>query len=421
MGQNTMLYSPASGYGLEVSLSGIIRWQYDFPENGMITPPQRGACPQGRIMKKVLALATALAFTSVFAQDYIMGINFDAGGKFDKSFNEGTFNGFTRAIEEQRADGLDIQAVEFEGTPETFGQGLRQMAEDGADLIVAPGFSQVDAIRQIAAEFPDTNFVSLDGFSEAPGANELYISFSEHEGSYLVGYIAGSLSQTGTVGFVGGMDIPLIRKFDLGYQEGVKAACADCTIISNYVGTTPAAWNDPAKGKELAASQQAQGADIIYAAAGSSGLGVVDFVTQTMCYENASPKATPFATTLAVLPKGDDYTAKCGEGTQPLFFIGVDSNQNYLGDTDGNVDTLNLGLTSMLKRVDVAAENAVNNVIAGTFEGGYLNLGLAEDGVGYALDDYNNVLIPQEVLDAVDAVRDSIIAGETVVTDFTAQ
>jgi basic membrane protein A and related proteins len=372
-------------------------------------------------MKKVLVLVATLALTFTFAQDYIMGINFDAGGKFDKSFNEGTFNGFSKAIEAQKADGLDIETKEFEGTPETFGQGLRQMAEDGADLVVAPGFSQVDAIRQIAAEFPDTNFVSLDGFSEAPGTNELYISFSEHQGSYLVGFIAGSLSQTGVVGFVGGMDIPLIHKFDLGYQEGVKAACADCTIISNYVGTTPAAWNDPAKGKELAAAQQSQGADIIYAAAGSSGLGVVDFVTQTMCYEADTVKETPLAATLGVLEKGADYQAKCGEGTQPLFFIGVDSNQNYLGDTDGNPDTLNLGLTSMLKRVDVAAENAVNNVVAGTFEGGYLNLGLAEDGVGYALDDYNNVLIPQEVLDAVEAVKASIISGETAVTDYTAQ
>ncbi len=370
-------------------------------------------------MKKVLAMAAAIAFTSVFAQDFIMGINFDAGGKFDKSFNEGTFNGFTKAIEAQRADGLDIEAQEFEGTPETFGQGLRQMAENGADLIVAPGFAQTDAIASISTEFPDTNFVLIDSVTENPNVRN--VVFKEHEGSYLVGYIAGSLSQTGTVGFVGGMDIPLIRKFDLGYQEGVKAACADCTIISNYVGTTPAAWNDPAKGKELAAAQQAQGADIIYAAAGSSGLGVVDFVTQTMCYTADTVKETPLAATLGVLEKGADYTAKCSEGTQPLFFIGVDSNQNYLGDTDGNPDTLNHGLTSMLKRVDVAAENAVNDVVAGTFEGGILSLGLAEEGVGYALDDYNNVLIPQEVLDAVDAVRDSIIAGETVVTDFTAQ
>jgi basic membrane protein A and related proteins len=370
-------------------------------------------------MKKVLATVAALALTFTFAQDYIMGINFDAGGKFDKSFNEGTFNGFDRAIKAQIADGVDIEQVEFEGTPETFGQGLRQMAENGADLIVAPGFAQTDAIASISTEFPDTNFVLIDSVVENPNVRS--VVFKEHEGSYLVGFIAGSLSQTGVVGFVGGMDIPLIRKFDLGYQEGVKAACADCTIISNYVGTTPAAWNDPAKAKELAGAQQAQGADIIYAAAGASGNGVIDFVNQTMCYTSDSIRETPLAATVAVLEKSAAYNEQCGEGSQPLFFIGVDSNQNYLGDTDGNPDTLNHGLTSMLKRVDVAAENAVNDVVAGTFSGGILSLGLAEDGVGYALDDYNNVLIPQEVLDAVEAAKASIIAGETVVTDFTAQ
>ncbi|MGL4610377.1 MAG: BMP family lipoprotein [Trueperaceae bacterium] len=370
-------------------------------------------------MKKLFALVAALAFTAAFAQDYVMGINFDAGGKFDKSFNEGTFNGFSKAIEAQKEDGLDIEMLEFEGTPETFGQGLRQMAEDGADLIVAPGFAQTDAIASISTEFPDTNFVLIDSVAE--NANVRNVVFKEHEGSYLVGFLAGSLSQTGTVGFVGGMDIPLIRKFNVGYEEGVKAACPDCTVVSNYVGTTPAAWNDPAKGKELAAAQQAQGADIIYAAAGSSGLGVVDFVTQTMCYTANTVKETPLATTLAILEKSPEYTESCGEGTQPLFFIGVDSNQNYLGDTDNNPDTLNHGLTSMLKRVDVAAENAVNDVIAGTFEGGVLNLGLAENGVGYALDDYNNILIPQDVIDATEAVKASIISGETVVTDFTAQ
>lgn len=370
-------------------------------------------------MKKVLALVAALALSFTFAQDFIMGINFDAGGKFDKSFNEGTFNGFMRAIEAQKAKGVDIQEVEFEGTPETFGQGLRQMAEDGADLIVAPGFAQTDAIAAISQEFPDTNFVLIDSVTEQPNVRN--VVFKEHEGSYLVGFIAGSLSQTGTVGFVGGMDIPLIHKFNLGYEEGVKAACADCTVISNYVGTTPAAWTDPAKAKELAAAQQAQGADIIYAAAGASGNGVIDFVNQTMCYQADNVKETPLATTLAVLPKGADYTAKCGDGTQPLFFIGVDSNQNYLGDTDGDPDTLNFGLTSMLKRVDVAAENAVNDVVAGTFEGGILSLGLAEEGVGYALDDYNNVLIPQEVLDAAEDAKAKIISGEIAVTDYTAQ
>lgn len=370
-------------------------------------------------MRKLALLLAALMVSAGLAQDYVMGINFDAGGKFDGSFNEGSFNGLTRAVNELSSD-YDIEVLEFEGTPETSAQGLRQMASEGADLIVAPGFAQSDAIHNVSSEFPDTAFVSLDGFSPDANPNELYVAFTEHQGSYLVGYIAGSLSQTGTVGFVGGMDIPLIHKFELGFQEGVLAACPDCQFIANYVGTTPAAWNDPAKAKELAASQQAQGADIIYAAAGASGNGVIDFVNETMCYQGAT-RETDLTTTAAILPKSDAYMAACGEGSQPLFFIGVDSNQNPRGDTDGNPDTLNHGLTSMLKRVDVAAANAAMAVVDGTFEGGYMTLDLANEGVGYAVDEYNDVLIPESVLAELDAITAQIISGEIEVTDYTAQ
>jgi basic membrane protein A len=371
-------------------------------------------------MRKLLVLFVALCLGLAFAQDFVMGINFDAGGKFDGSFNEGTWNGFIRAIEELSGE-LDIEVLEFEGTPETSAQGLRQMASAGAELIVAPGFAQADAIHQIAAEFPDTNFVNIDGFAENARANELYVAFAEHEGSYLVGYIAGTLTQTGVVGFVGGMDIPLIRKFNLGFEEGVLAACPECTVISNYVGVTPAAWNDPARGRELAATQQAQRADIIYAAAGASGNGVIDFVTETMCHTHGVLRESPLTSIVAELPKSDAYTARCGDGTQPLFFIGVDSNQNFMGDTDGNPETLNHGLTSMLKRVDVAAYNAVFDTVNGTFEGGYITLDLTNEGVDYALDEYNTALIPQDVIDAVEAIKAQIIAGEVVVTDYTQQ
>lgn len=371
-------------------------------------------------MRKLTLLLCALSLGLTFAQDYVMGINFDAGGKFDKSFNEGTWNGFSRAVEELGSD-YDIETIEFEGTPETFSQGLRQMASAGAEVVIAPGFSQADAIHNLASEFPDTSWVNIDGFSENAGANELYIGFAEHEGSYLVGYIAGTLSQTGVVGFVGGMDVPLIHKFNLGYEEGVKAACPDCTVISNYVGVTPAAWNDPAKAKELATTQQAQGADIIYAAAGASGNGVIDFVNETMCYTSNNLRETPLTSVVAGMEKSAAYNAKCGEGSQPLFFIGVDSNQNYLGDTDNNPGTLNHGLTSMVKRVDVAAYNEIMNVVNDSFEGGYKTLDLSNEGVAYALDEYNEALIPQDVLDAVEQVKQQIIAGELTVTDYTAQ
>ena len=371
-------------------------------------------------MRKALLLFAALSFGAVFAQDYVMGINFDAGGKFDRSFNEGTWNGFSSKLEELSAD-YDIEPLEFEGTPDTFAQGLRQMASEGADLVIAPGFSQADAIHTISGEFPDTFFVSIDGFSEEPNANELYIAFAEHEGSFLTGYLAGSLSQTGTVGFVGGMDIPLIQKFDLGYQEGVAAACPDCTVISNYVGVTPEAWNDPAKAKELATSQQAQGADIIYAAAGASGNGVIDFVNENMCYTADDLRETPLTSVVADIAKSSAYESACAEGSQPLFFIGVDSNQNYLGDTDDDPSTLNHGLTSMLKKVDVAAETAIMNVVEGTFEGGYQTLDLSNDGVGYAVDEFNEALLPEEVITIVEDIKAQIIAGELTVTDYTAQ
>src|SRR5690606_15901565 len=176
-------------------------------------------------------------------QDYVFGIVYDAGGKFDGSFNEGTWRGVERAAADLESEGLEIDVVEFEGSPDTAAEGQRRIALQGAELIVAPGFLQADAVTSVAAEFPDTSFVILD--AEAQGENVRSVLFKEQEGSFLVGYIAGTLTRTGTVGFVGGMDVPLIRAFDLGYQEGVKAACADCTIISNYVGVTPDAWNDP--------------------------------------------------------------------------------------------------------------------------------------------------------------------------------
>ncbi len=371
-------------------------------------------------MRKFALLLCALTFGLTFAQDYVMGINFDAGGKFDKSFNEGTWNGFNEAVTELK-NNYDVETIEFEGTPETFAQGLRQMASAGADLIVAPGFSQSDAVHNLSSEFPDTFFVNLDGGVDSPNANELYIGFAEHEGSYLVGYLAGTLSQTGVVGFVGGMDIPLIHKFNLGYEEGVMAACPDCTVISNYVGVTPAAWNDPAKAKELATTQQAQGADIIYAAAGASGNGVIDFVNETMCYTSDNLRETPLTAAVADVEKSAAYESACGEDAQPLFFIGVDSNQNYLGDTDGDPATLNHGLTSMVKRVDVAAYDEIMNVVDGNFEGGYKTLDLSNDGVAYSLDEYNEALLPQDVLDGVEGVKEQIVSGELSVTDYTAQ
>lgn len=368
-------------------------------------------------------LAVCLLVSSALAQDFVFGINFDAGGKFDRSFNEGTWRGMVRAIEE--LESLDIELLEFEGTPDTSAQGLRNMAAEGSELIVAPGFAQADALSSVSSEFQNTNFVIIDAVVEAPNVRS--VIFKEHEGSYIVGYLAGTMTQTGVVGFVGGMDIPLIRKFNLGYEEGVLAACPDCTVISNYTGVTPAAWNDPARAKELATLQHGQGADIIYAAAGASGNGVIDWANETMCYdpanlpEDVSTRTTPLSSIAENIAKSEAYTSSCGEDSEPVFFIGVDSNQNFLGDTDNDPSTLNHGLTSMLKRVDVAAANAVMDVVEGDFEGGIQVLGLGEDGVGYAIDEFNQSLIPQELQLELDLIADAIISGETVVTDFTQQ
>lgn len=370
-------------------------------------------------MRTIATLVAAALISVGIAQDFVFGITFDAGGKFDGSFNEGTFRGMERAIADIEADeGLEIDLLEFEGTPDTAAQGMRQIASEGAELIVSPGFLQADAIASVSAEYPDTYFVLIDDVREGPNVRS--VVFKEQEGSFLVGYIAGTLSQTGVIGFVGGMDIPLIRAFDLGFQEGVAYACPACTIISNYVGVTPDAWNDPTRAKELATAQRAQGADILYAAAGASGNGVIDFVKETRCYQGAT-RETALTEALASVPTYAGYDAGCPAGSQPLFFIGVDSNQNPLGDTDGDPATLNHGLTSMLKRVDVAAYTAAQDVVAGTFEPGTVVLGLAEEGVGYAMDAFNEALIPASLVTELQVVTDMIVSGQLVVTDFRAQ
>lgn len=367
-------------------------------------------------MRRLVVLIAALSLSLAFAQDFIIGITFDAGGKFDRSFNEGTWNGLMRAVSELEAE-YEIDVLEFEGTPDTAADGQRRIALEGAELIIAPGFLQTDAIQAVSSEFPDTAFVLIDSVADNPNVRS--VLFREQEGSFLVGVIAGTLTQTKVVGFVGGMDIPLIRAFNLGYEEGVKYACPDCTVLSNYVGVTPAAWNDPARAKELATLQNAQGADIIYAAAGASGNGVIDFANETMCFTPTVPvRETPLTAQVAAIEKPAAYTARCGAGTIPIFFIGVDSNQNYLGDTDNNPATLNHGLTSMLKRVDVAAYNAVYDVVRGTFQGGVQNLGLAEGGVGYALDEYNEALIPASLVELLEEITRKIIEGEIEVTDY---
>jgi len=315
---------------------------------------------------KILGATAALALTAGTAlADPAMV--FDLGGKFDKSFNEAAHNGAQRW---QRETGGSYREIELQSEAQRE-QALRRFAEAGLNPIVMTGFAFASVLEEVAADYPDTKFEIIDMVVDAPNVRS--VVYSEHEGSYLVGMMAAMASKSNTVGFVGGMDIPLIRKFACGYVQGVKAVDPDATVIQNMTGTTPAAWADPVKGSELAHAQIGQGADVIYAAAGSTGLGVLQTVAD--------------------------------EG---ILGIGVDSNQNYLHP--GHM------LTSMIKRVDLAVYDAF---MAGPdLETGINALGLAEDGVGYAVDEYNEDLVSEDMIAAVEDAKAKIIAGEIEVHDY---
>jgi len=369
-------------------------------------------------MKRTLALLTVAALGLSLAQVRV-GIAFDAGGKFDRSFNQTAWEGAQRAVRDFKIGLFDFEPAD----PSQVGQGIRKFAEEGFDLVIGVGFANNPAITANAREFKDVKFAVVD---DVPGEGKLQnavgLVFREHEGSFLVGYIAGKMSRTGVVGFIGGMDIPLIHKFEAGYRAGAMYAFKEDGIqgkvIAQYVGNTPAAWNDPAKAKEIAASQVRQGADIIYAAAGGSGLGLIDYVKQTKCLkEGGAVKFVRKADPYAKVPKYAEYTKACGAGTTPLFFIGVDANQNYLGDTDNNPQTLNHGLTSMMKRVDVAVYEVIKSVVQKTFKGGVREFGLANNGVGYALDEYNKALIPAGVVSKLEVLKRDILAGKIKVPE----
>jgi basic membrane protein A len=314
-------------------------------------------------------VAMALAGGTAVAQDFTPAILFDMGGKFDKSFNEAAYHGAERFKEET---GIDY--LEFEITNESQrDQALRRMARRGANVVVAVGFAFATPLEALAEEFPDTRFTIIDAVVEAPNVQS--VVFKEHEGSFLAGMAAALASETGKVGFVGGMDVPLIRNFQHGYEQGVHHVDPDAEVLVNYTGTTPAAWNDPAKGAELAQSQFDRGADVVYAAAGGTGLGVLQAAAD-------SDKLS----------------------------IGVDSNQNYLHP--GSV------LTSMVKRVDNAVYDAFMSAMDGNWEAGAKNLGLAEDGVGYALDEHNEELIAPEMKQRLEEARQEIIEGRIEVEDY---
>ncbi len=313
--------------------------------------------------------ALALASASAFAAE--PAVIYDLGGKNDKSFNEAAFRGAEQFKKEMKEKYREFE-IQNDAQRE---QAMRKFAKDGNDPIIAIGFSQAQALETVAKEFPKTHFAIVDSVVDLPNVRS--IVFKEHEGSYLVGILAAMASKTGKVGFVGGMDIPLIRRFACGYVQGVKSVKADDTVFQNMTGTTGAAWNDPVRGGELAKSQIDQGADVVYHAAGGTGIGVLQAAADA---------------------------GKLG--------IGVDSDQNYLHP--GKV------LTSMLKRVDVAVFNTFKDAADGKFTAGVQALGLAEGGVGWALDKDNQKLITPEMKAAVDKATDDIKSGKVQVHDYMA-
>ena len=323
-------------------------------------------------MKKLMlgaAMATVMAMGTALAAEIKPAVVFDMGGKFDKSFNEGVYNG----IEAFRKE-TGIKYLEFEVTNETQReQAIRRMAQKGSDPILGIGFAQAPAIEAVAKEFPNLRFAIIDMVVDLPNVQS--IVFKEHEGSFLVGVLAADASKTAKVGFVGGMDIPLIRRFACGYVQGVAYQNPKAEVLQNMTGTTPSAWNNPTKGGELAKSQFDRGADVVYAAAGGTGVGV--------------------------------YQAAKDSGK---LAIGVDSNQNHL-----HPGTM---LTSMLKRVDIAAYNVFKSAADDVWKAGIKVLGLAEEGVGWALDEHNDKLVTQAMRDNVEAVRKDIIAGKIKVHDY---
>jgi basic membrane protein A len=322
-------------------------------------------------LSKAIAGGVALSAVMAGAASADPALIYDLGGKFDKSFNEAAYNGAQRWVEETGGTYLDLE-LQNDAQRE---QALRRFASQGANPIVVMSFMWESVLAPLAAEFPDTNFVVIDAVVDAPNVQS--ILFDEHTGSYLVGALAAMKSESGTIGFVGGMDVPLIHKFYCGYAQGAKQVNPDITVTEAYTGTTPAAWNDPVTAGELARASIDQGSDIVFAAAGGSGLGVL----QTMADAGA-------------------------------YSIGVDSNQNYLHP--GSV------LTSMLKRVDNAVIKAFNE--AGddaTFTPGLTVLGLDGDFVGYAVDEHNQDLLTEDMISQVEALKAQIVSGEIEVHDYT--
>ena len=322
------------------------------------------------MVKSILTtLLLMLISTISFANTLKVALVLDKGGKDDKSFNAAAYAGATKAQKDLKIDLKYVEATDNNAIENLH----RSFARKNFDLVIGIGFAQKDAVKKVAAQFPKVKFAIVDG--EVAADNVRSLLFEEHEGSFLVGALAAMTSKTNSVGFVGGMDIPLIRRFAMGYTAGAKYINPKIKITENYVGVTGEAWNNPAKAKELALAQIAKGADVIYTGAGASNTGVFDAAED-----------------------------------KKKFAIGCDSNQNWI--KPGVI------LTSMLKAVDVAVYDTIKETQEGKFTGGISRFGLKNNGVDYTLDQYNEKLISAENRKKLEDIKKKIIAGQIEVPDY---
>src|SRR5471032_1256439 len=327
----------------------------------------------------LLAVHVALLFvrpmgseTAPAAGTLDIGIVFDLGGRGDKSFNDGAYIGARRAVKEL---GARVRYVEpGEGSDRE--AGLRLLAAEAMKLVIGVGFIFTDDLTELAKEYPGVSFagvdfavaIGTDGQPILPPANVAALRFREEQGSFLVGALAALVGKSKKVGFVGGMDTPLIHKFEAGYRAGVKEVCPDCEVLVQYAGVTPEAFRNPGRGKELALSQYQQGVNVIYHASGSTGLGVFEAARQT-----------------------------------GKLAIGVDADQ--YNEAPGRI------ITSMVKGIDVAVFDMIKRVRDHQFKGGIYTFGLAQNGVGYVYDEHNRALIPDSVRARLEQLKADIIAG----------
>jgi len=312
----------------------------------------------------VMVLLLGLLAAPAYAQKTRVGLIFAEGGLGDQSFNDAAYRGLMQAKEELPVEVIYVEPADIAEMEEH----QRSYAELGLDLVIVIGFIHQSSLTEVSADYPDIHFAIVDDVVDNPNVTSLL--FEEHEGSFLVGVVAGMMTKSNIVGFVGGMEVPLIRKFQVGFEEGVKWANPDAQVLVNYAG----AFDDPGRGRELAISQYERGADIIYHAAGGTGSGVID-----------------------------------AAASHDFYAIGVDSDQDYMAP--GKV------LTSMIKRVDMAVYEVIKAAVEGTLEGGTWTFGVADGGVGTSEFTYTRDIIPQEVFDKVEEAKQKIISGEIVVTN----